>query len=39
MKIPPEKYDTSVNQDRKVFVKYEDDSFCPRYIIKYNLNN
>lgn len=36
MTIPPGSSDTSIKPDGKVIVKYEDNDFCPKYVIYYS---
>lgn len=33
--IPPNGYDTTTNSKKSVFVKYDDDTFYPAYVVTY----
>ncbi|CAG9839155.1 unnamed protein product [Diabrotica balteata] len=39
MKIPPFGYDTSVKENYHVYVKYDDNTYYPRYLIHYGGND
>jgi hypothetical protein len=41
MSLPPHGFDTTTNSEEKVFVKYDDHTFYPEYVITYagNLDN
>lgn len=35
-RVPPEGYDTSVRHDHRVYVKFDDAEFNPKYVIYYD---